>query len=362
MLLVRRHYILLLRMVILPLYQRSAHENQNVLRYRYVLNFGSLKTPKALSHDLLLLPQCEEGNLPLHEALSTAADKPDAPQISVVLLEAFPDAVNATTDEGLLPIHLAAMSGFSSGLRTLFAYNFKTIECRECTELMLPIDFAVDGYNSEEVQESNVLSSNRELLSVAHLPSVSRENAEDKKSNFISCIEILLSSAFYGRPILNPRNPERNEYPFLPLHGAVTARPLLPTWKTLLSIYSKDHISDEDKLGRTIAHALCVGKSFDEAVEIEMAKDMHRHDSDLFSLLDNYGFLPLHLCLLNENTTFDFIRTLMEFNRGSVDVEINGSFESQYTGFTAYQVAAASNCDLSIIFFLMTRNPTLVNR
>lgn len=295
----------------------------------------------------------------MHEALSSAADQPDAPQMTVVLLETFSYAVNVTTDEGLLPIHLAAMSGFSTGLRTLFAYNFKTIYCRECTEMMLPIDFAVDGYNAEEVEVSDALSSNRELLSVAHQHSLSKENSIDKKGNFMSCIEILLSSSFYGRPILNPRNPARNE-PFLPLHGTVISQPLLATWKSLLSLYGRDHISDEDKLGRTIAHTLCASKSHDQATEIEMAKDMHSHDSDLFSLVDNYGFLPLHLCLLNTNVPHNFLRTIMEFNRSSVEVEINGSLHSSYKGFTAYQVAAASNCDLSVIMFLLRSNPTLV--
>ena len=293
----------------------------------------------------------------MHEALSSAADQPDAPQITVVLLETFSYAVNVTTDEGLLPIHLAAMSGFSTGLRTLFAYNFKTIYCRECTEMMLPIDFAVDGYNSEEVEVSDV--SNRELLSVAHQHSVPKENSIDKKGNFMSCIEILLSSSFYGRPILSPRNSARNE-PFLPLHGAVTSQPLLPTWKSLLSLYGRDHISDEDKLGRTIAHTLCATKSHDEATEIEMAKDMHNHDSDLFSLVDNYGFLPLHLTLLSEHVPNNFLRTIIEFNRSSIEVEINGSLQSLYTGLTAYQVAAASNCDLSVIMLLLRSNPTLV--
>ena len=54
-----------------------------------------------------------------------------------------------TTDEGLLPIHLASHSGFTAGIRTLLSSNFNTIAIRENTEMMLSLDFAVNELSDE---------------------------------------------------------------------------------------------------------------------------------------------------------------------------------------------------------------------
>jgi hypothetical protein len=134
----------------------------------------------------LFCPRIRGQYLPLHEALSSAAHLPDAPQIAAVLINAFPSAIKITNDEGLLPLHLTAMSGFSAGIRTLFAYGFRTIYARENTEEMLPIDFAVDGYknSSEEAKESrrdSYVEGNDVALT-------------EKEAEFRRCIDIFLMS------------------------------------------------------------------------------------------------------------------------------------------------------------------------
>jgi len=291
--------------------------------------------------------QCEEGCLSLHEAVSSGADKQDAPQITAMILSAFPEAVNVTTDEGLLPIHLAAMSGFSAGLRTIFAYNFETVYSRESTEMMLPLDFAVDGLNSKKGDAQDAY-----LLSVAHQqPSSSQQEIGLK--NFESCIEMLLASCLYNRPVLSPRD-ESSGISFLPLHGALAAHPLQRTWNCLISLYGKDHITDIDEFGRNIAHYLCSKITEDDHHSFSMLKEI-RAESGLFAQADECGFLPLHLCLLNKQSpSYELVKAVVECYPSAVTVEVQGK---SYRGFLPFQVAATSGCDESVITYLLQNHP-----
>jgi len=293
--------------------------------------------------------QCEEGCLPLHEAVSSGADKQDAPQITAMILSSFPEAVNVTTDEGLLPIHLAAMSGFSAGLRTIFAYKFETMYSRESTEMMLPLDFAVDGLNSEKGDAPH-----EELLSVAHQQPSSSQQKVDLNS-FESCIEILLASTFYNRPVLLPRDESSMGIPFLPLHGALAARPLQRTWKCLVSLYAKDHIKDIDEFGRNIAHYICSKIiEYDEHC-LSMLKEIHQTEPSLFAQADESGFIPLHLCLLNKKSPpYELVKAVVNCYPSALTVEVHGKV---YRGFLPFQVAAISGCDENVIMYLLRNHP-----
>ena len=126
-----------------------------------------------LSQTVCINSQC----LYLNQSIS------DAPQIAAALVNAFPSAIKITNDEGLLPLHLAAMSGFSAGIRTIFAYGFNTIYARENTEEMLPIDFAVYGYKTsfEEAHQNCY----EEEKNVTHT---------EKEMEYRRCIDIFLMS------------------------------------------------------------------------------------------------------------------------------------------------------------------------
>jgi len=303
--------------------------------------------------------QCEEGCLALHEAVSSGADKQDAPQITAMILSAFPEAVHVMTDEGLLPIHLAAMSGFSAGLRTIFAYNHETVYSRESTEMMLPLDFAVDGLNSKKGDAPDAY-----LLSVAHQQPSSSQQETDLK-NFESCIEMLLASCLYNRPVLSPRD-ESSGISFLPLHGALAAHPLQRTWKCLISLYGKDHITDIDEFGRNIAHYLCSKMTEDDEHSFSMLKEIQA-ESDLFAQADECGFLPLHLCLLNKKSpSFELVKAVVGCYPSAVTVEVQGkSFEVQgksYRGFLPFQVAATSGCDENVITYLLQNHPIVCSK
>jgi len=299
--------------------------------------------------------QCEEGCLPLHDVVSTTAHHQDALQITATLLSTFPEAVLVTTDEGLLPIHLAAMSGFASGLRTLFAYNFETIFSKEPTEMMLPLDFAVDGL---QPKEGDTLDT--EFLSLAHQQPVSSQEETDLKSNFELCTEILLISTLYKRPVLKPRCRENNKFLFLPLHGAVVAQSQQKrTWNRLLALYGKQHIKDIDDHGRNIAHILC-SKLTEDAERtdhnLSMLKEIHQIEPSLFFRADNSDFLPLHHCLMSKPPpSYDIVKVVVEFNHSALTTEINRV--TAYKEFLPFQLAAVFGCDEDVIQFLLRNHP-----
>jgi len=293
--------------------------------------------------------QCEEGCLPLHDAVSTPARHQDSPQITATLLSTFPKAVLVTTDEGLLPIHYAAMSGFATGLRTIFGYNFETIYSRESTEMMLPLDFAVDGLKGD--------AEDSELLSIAHQQPLSAQQESDLKSNFELCTEVLLISTLHNRPILKPRDVADKSCLFLPLHGAVVAYPILQrTWKNIIARYGKNHINDVDEYGCNVAHLLCSKVMEDVEHNVSMLQDIHKIEPTLFSKTDQSGLLPLHQFLLKRKSpTFDSVKAVVQFNLNALITEVRG--KSNYHGFLPFQVAAVSGCDENVILYLLKQHP-----
>lgn len=329
--------------------------------------------------------QCEEGCLPLHDAVSSASYNDDAPQITAVLLGAFPDAVNITTDEGLLPIHMAAMTGFAAGIRTLFAYNFESIYEQESTEMMLPLDFAVDGLTIEmegERQTEASLSLNRafpfmastsgsssqnfsdgaisghEFLSVVRCLRDEADNKENLRTRFRATIELLLMSALYERPILSPRGQKQGDHEFLPLHGAVASRPLHRTWKGLISLYGKDHASKIDKQGQTPMHFLAATATGDDETNIAMIRDLYSVNCDAPSLFDGNGFLPLHLALMDKSSSFELIETIVGCYGAAVTVDVPSFTKNrELRGFLPFQIAASTDSHLDIIYFLLRNHP-----
>lgn len=317
--------------------------------------------------------QCEEGCLPLHEALSSAAHHEDAPQITATLLGVFPEAVNITTDEGLLPLHLAAMSGFAAGIRTIFAYSFDTIYAQENTEMMYPLDFAVDGLSTLEGEDENEgalepaslsagqnageESSGQELLSVARQQSPGLRTANTDRK-FKSCIEILLMSTFHNRPILRPRSADETCPEFLPIHAAVLACPLPRSWKQLLSLYSAEFGSGTDNNGQTPMHLIgkmCASK--DDAIVVNMICDLHSLNPRATSQVDHNGCMPLHFALLS-SPSFEVVKALVDCNASAATVEVRSSSDGAwYHNMFPFQVAAATDCSLEVINLLLQSHP-----
>jgi len=285
--------------------------------------------------------QCENGCLPLHDAVSMGARHPDTPQIVTALQHAFKDAVFVTNDEGLLPIHLAASSGFEVGLRTLLSAEFSTIFVRDKLEQMLPVDVAVhelaeiEGEEAAELDEAQDVSSDRNRI--------------------ISCVEILLSSMFYNRLVAYPREFGSGDKPFLPLHSAVDA--CHQTWKTLFSLYGEEHGLDVDPLGRNVAHRICSRPIENVNTDLSILGNL---DNSLFIQSDDYGFIPLHLSLQNKNAPFQFVMAVAGRHKSSLSLEVQPVRGNIYAHFLPVQIASAAGCDLNIILFIMKSHPLAV--
>jgi hypothetical protein len=286
----------------------------------------------------------------LHEAVSISAHHQDAPQITAVLLAAFPEAVYVTTDEGLLPIHLAAMSGFSAGLRTIMAHGFDTIYRKEMTEFMLPLDFAVDGFRSEFGGSDD--SDN--VLSVVQQQSIhEKTSSTNLKSNFTACIEILLMSSLHNAPILAPRDEI-----FLPLHGTVISQPLLRTWRTIFDTYGTDHQADIDANGQNPLHCFCSSRSFDDVLDTMLLKDVFIRWPSWFEQKDKNGFLPLHLALLDSRCSFYFIEAIFNCKPVTGNMEVaRWSKRLLLRGLLPFQLAAVSNCSVDVVYSLLRSDP-----
>lgn len=294
--------------------------------------------------------QCEEGYLPLHEALSSAAHLPDAPQIAAVLINAFPSAIKITNDEGLLPLHLTAMSGFSAGIRTLFAYGFRTIYARENTEEMLPIDFAVDGYknSSEEAKESrrdSYVEGNDVALT-------------EKEAEFRRCIDIFLMSALYDRPVYTTATSnDHRGMPFLPLHGAVASQLCSQSWKQLVSMYGSDYASEVDIFGRTALHVLVTSELYRLDVVAEMISDIDKLDPTSATTYDDSGVIPLHAALIFL-VPYDIIEHLLGCNWGSICMEVDEDCDNvEFRGMLPFQLAAACGCSIDVVNLLVRSHP-----
>jgi len=310
--------------------------------------------------------QCEEGCLPLHYSLSEGAQYQDAPQIVALLLHTFSRSVNMTTDEGLLPVHISAMSGFAAGLRTLLSYSHETIFARENTELMLPLDFATDGLvirksrTDEGIEENDMpdLSSQNELLAIAQQQPVETELSTDVKSDFSKCIDILLMSTLYNVPILSPRDPGERWYAFLPLHGLIKTNPLLRTWTKLIALYGSDHCCDIDSNGMNPIHLICT-EIMEEDRKMKMIESLCSLNKKNFVTYDKNGLIPLHYAILEQSHTHDFIIKVMECNESAVNLEVKGdSNKINFRNMLPFQLAATKNCHLTVIMTLLRSNPS----
>lgn len=286
--------------------------------------------------------QCENGCLPIHDAVSVGASQPDTPQIITCLLNAFKSAIYVSNDEGLLPLHLAAAGGFEAGIRTLLASELDIISIRDDMENLLPLDIAVqvlqehmdtDGSDSDNSGEGR--------------------NTQKHRQSLIACVEILLSSMFYKRFVSSPRT-SNIKSPFMPLHSVISAEPSNQTWKVIFSLYGKVHENDLDRLGRNIAHCLCSQPVHNVALYI--LQDIPEH---LFGQVDNFGFLPLHLCLQNNQVPFDFVAKLVDRHRGSLSFEVLPIVKNKYAHFSPAQIAAVSECGLDVILFLLQNHPDI---
>ena len=290
--------------------------------------------------------QCEEGNLPLHEAVSLGADLPDAPQIAAALISVFPAAIKITNDEGLLPLHLAAMSGFSAGIRTIFAFSFSTVYARENTEEMLPLDFAIDGYRSldEDGQASLGTSS-----------SGHRNDADmslEKRMEFRNCIDIFLMSALYDRPVFTA---DHSHMAFLPIHGAAASQPCSQSWKQLISMYGEEHVSKVDIRGRTALHVLVTSELYCVDLALEQIRDIHDLDATNTTIYDDSGLIPLHAAIISL-APYGVVECLVRCNYATLSMEVNCD-SVEYCGMLPFQLAAAAGCSVDIVNLLLRSDP-----
>lgn len=301
--------------------------------------------------------QCENGNLPLHDAVSIASKHPDTPQTIQALLHAFKNSVFVTNDERLLPIHLAATSGFVVGIRTLLASEFSSVYRKEELEDMLPLDLAVvqlQEYLNEEEREDG---EDNDMEDEEFLDS---NNTESDKNAIINCIEILLSSMTYNRLISEPRSISYKEdgKPFLPLHSAVDAKPQQQTFHTLYELYKEEHSQDVDLLGRNIAHRLCSRGIQNLENDIAIANKL---PEGLFIAHDDFGFIPLHLALQNRNVPLQFIEAISERHTSSLSKEVLPVTNNLFASFLPVHVAAASSCSIDVLMYVTTSYPSSLN-
>lgn len=273
--------------------------------------------------------------------MSTGARHPDAPQISAILLNAFEGAVYVTNDEGLLPIHIASMYGFTAGIRTLLSAKFETIDFRENIENMLPLDFAVDGFKEEN--SSLKMDEDEE-------DHVSQKSNHDSNTDHKASIELILASTLYDRVISVPRQ-AGDGYPFLPLHGAAKARPTVDSWNTLLSLYSENAI-DTDQNGCTVTHLICSHEKDESDFEKDLGM-LANVDQGTFLMFDNDGFQPLHRALTNSDVPLAFIKAVIDRENSALTQVSRSNNKSSLENLLPVQVAAAYDCELGIIFELL---------
>lgn len=263
----------------------------------------------------------------MHIAVSSGARHPDAPQITTSILQAFVHSTKIETDEGLLAIHLASISGFTAGIRTLLAMSTDTVSVRESTELKLPLDFAVDSYMEEK---ENLMND---------------EMNSPKMQNYKNSIDLILSSILYNRFISNPH--ESGNYPFLPLHGAAIARPTLDTWQNMMGLY-ENHQLDVDSNGYTVTHILCMldtDRLDQQSDVIAMMND------ETFTMRDNEGFLPLHRSLQCTSVPLTFINSIVTRNHTTITEKVKPSKESPFNELLPIQIASLY-CNLDVIYYI----------
>ena len=267
----------------------------------------------------------------------TGAHHPDAPQIIATLAAAFPPSVKLTNDDGLLPIHIAAMSGSARCLRTILGFGLSTIFARENIEDMIPLDFAVDGLISALAEEEE------DLLQI---------------DQFQQCISILLMSAFYKQPVLSP---EREEHlPFLPIHGVAAAQPCSRSWKQIMSMFDEQYGDAVDSSGKTPLHTLLSSISSHEDLVVQAIDDLCDAHPTCITHVDSNGFIPLHTALSN-NMPLKVIVHLIERNGSSVSIAVSENCSNALlANMLPFHLAAASGANEDCIYHLLRSAPDLL--
>jgi hypothetical protein len=221
---------------------------------------------------------------------------------------------------------------------------------------MLPLDVAVQQLQEYLHEECNDIHCDSIVEDEYLEEDASIESNPDKVTLNI-CIEILLSSMTYKRLISSPRDNINGDKPFLPLHSAIDARPQLQTWKTLLAIYEDDHMEDLDPLGRNIAHRICSRPIEKIDTDLDIILDL---DPNLFSRYDHFGFIPLHLAVLNKDANIEIIKEVAGRYTSSFSREVLPVYSNIYAKFLPVQIAAASGCCLEVIYLLMRAHPAAI--
>lgn len=236
------------------------------------------------------------------------------------------------------------MSGFSAGIRTIFAYGFSTIYARENTEEMLPLDFAIDGYKTsyEEYMDQTEVSDD--------------PDPTEKEREFRQCIDILLMSALYDRPVFTHA---RNDQPgiFLPIHGAVAAQPSTESWRQIVSMYGRDFASDVDVRGRTALHVLMSSKLMYLHTVTEMIRNINELDPTNATTYDDSGFIPLHVALTHL-VPYPVIEYLLSTNLSTISMEVDDDCDVVgYRNMLPFQLAAACGCGVDVVNLLLRAHP-----
>ena len=262
------------------------------------------------------------------------------------------------------------MSGFSAGIRTIFAYGFSTIYARENTEEMLPLDFAVEGYystidESEENGEEPMVELNEgsEVVEEADQPpapdahSQPRGKLTEQALEFRRCIDLLLMSALYDRPVLAPIGSGQRGMPFLPLHGAAASQPCRRSWKRIKSMYGQDYAGDVDVRGRTALHILVTSQISNLELVTDMVTDIDLLDPTSITTFDDSGLLPLHASLIHL-APYAIVERLLKCNGSSITAKVDEDCDHvQFRGMLPFQLAAASGCCLAVIHLLLRAHP-----
>merc|ERR1712150_214706 len=142
------------------------------------------------------------------------------------------------------------------------------------------------------------------------------------------------------------------------MHRAVAACPLPRTWKHLISMYGKDYGSLSNRRGRTALHLIGTLKNeVSDHVIVEMVKDLCALHREAACQEDNDGLLPLHTCLISSKS-FAVIQAMQECNSAASAYEVpRDSKWKDWQGFFAFQIAAARNSSVSVIYSLLRTHP-----
>jgi hypothetical protein len=229
------------------------------------------------------------------------------------------------------------MSGSTHGLRTILGFGLSSIFARENTEEMLALDFAVDGLLGVMEEEEE------DLLQLDH---------------FQQCVRILLMSALYNQPVLNPVRDEN--FQFLPLHGAAVAQPCRRSWTHLISTYGHDYGGITDASGKTPLHTLLSSILFQDDLVTQAVLSISDMHPTCLTHFDDNGFIPLHTALANR-MPLSVIQSLVQCNGSSISIPVsNDCPDISLRRMFPFQLAASSGSEEDVIYLLLRSAPDLI--